>query len=272
MPTASMIARVSTLGMAAMSFAVMSCAFWPAAASAQTFDKVSFGTNWVAEAEHGGFYQALADGTYKKYGLDVTIVPGGPQINNRILLAVGKLDFFMSANTLQSFDAVARNIPTLTVAAMFQKDPQVLIAHPDQGIDTFEDLKKLTLFISKEGLASYEGEVPNRAELDKAIDETVKKGTGKPGGFPYVDHAPTGRAKCMQCEEPIEKGSLRVAVEREIDTGAMVTRGAGYLHPKCVAENLENVGGSVDDLVEGLKKNSRIDQAELDAAVATISA
>jgi len=124
----------------------------------------------------------------------------------------------------------------------------------------------------KEGLASYEGEVPNRAELDKAIDETVKKGTGKPGGFPYVDHAPTGRAKCMQCEEPIEKGSLRVAVEREIDTGAMVTRGAGYLHPKCVAENLENVGGSVDDLVEGLKKNSRIDQAELDAAVATIAA
>jgi NitT/TauT family transport system substrate-binding protein len=67
----------------------------------------------VAEAEHGGFFQALADGTYKKYGLDVTIVPGGPNENNRILLiSVGKLDFFMSANTLQSFDAVANNIPT----------------------------------------------------------------------------------------------------------------------------------------------------------------
>ena len=69
-------------------------------------DKVRFGTNWVAEAEHGGFYQALADGTYRKYGLDVTIVPGGPNVNNRILLPVGKLDFFMSANSLQSFDAV----------------------------------------------------------------------------------------------------------------------------------------------------------------------
>jgi NitT/TauT family transport system substrate-binding protein len=126
-----------------------------AAAQAQTLDKVSFGTNWVAEAEHGGHYQALVDGTYRRYGLDVTIVPGGPQVNNRILLPVGKLDFFMSANTLQSFDAVEQNIPTLAVAAMFQKDPQVLIAHPDQGIDTFEDLKKLTLFISKEGLASY---------------------------------------------------------------------------------------------------------------------
>jgi len=125
------------------------------AAAQQRLDKVSFGTNWVAEAEHGGHYQALVDGTYRKYGLDVSIVPGGPNVNNRILLPVGKLDFFMSANTLQSFDAVAQNIPTLAVADMFQKDPQVLMAHPDQGIERFEDLKKLTLFISKEGLASY---------------------------------------------------------------------------------------------------------------------
>jgi len=118
-------------------------------------DKVSFGTNWVAQAEHGGFYQAVADGTYKKYGLDVTIVPGGPNVNNRILLPVGKIDFFMSANSLQSFNAVEQNVPTVAVAAMFQKDPQVLIAHPDQGIEKFEDLKKLTLLVSKEGLVTY---------------------------------------------------------------------------------------------------------------------
>jgi NitT/TauT family transport system substrate-binding protein len=136
---------------------VAACGFMLAAppAHSQTLDKVSFGTNWVAEAEHGGHYQALADGTYRRYGLDVTIVPGGPNVNNRLLLPVGKLDFFMSANTLQGFDAVARNIPTVSVAAMFQKDPQVLIAHPDQGINKFEDLKKLTLFVSREGLASY---------------------------------------------------------------------------------------------------------------------
>jgi NitT/TauT family transport system substrate-binding protein len=133
----------------------MTAALWSGPAPAQTLDKVSFGTNWVAEAEHGGFYQALADGTYREYGLDVTIVPGGPQINNRILLAVGKLDFFMSANTLQSFDAVEQKVPTIAVAAMFQKDPQVLIAHPDMGVQKFEDLKDLTLFISKEGIASY---------------------------------------------------------------------------------------------------------------------
>jgi NitT/TauT family transport system substrate-binding protein len=126
-----------------------------ALAPAQQLDKVRFGTNWVAEPEHGGFYQALADGTYRQYGLDVTIVPGGPQVNNRILLPVGKIDFFMSANLLQAFDAVAQNVPTISVAAMFQKDPQVLIAHPDSGVENFEDLKKLTLFVSKEGVATY---------------------------------------------------------------------------------------------------------------------
>src|SRR4030088_2981413 len=138
----------------ALAVAGMLCAPVTAQA-AQSLDKVSFGTNWVAEAEHGGFYQALVDGTYRSRGLDVTIMPGGPNVNNRILLPVGKLDFFMSANTLQSFDAVEQNIPTLAVAAMFQKEPQVLMAHPGEGIDKFEDLKKLTLFISREGLASY---------------------------------------------------------------------------------------------------------------------
>ena len=125
-------------------------------ARAQTrLDKVSFGTNWVAEAEHGGFFQAVADGTYAKYGLDVTIVPGGPNDDNRMLLIAGKLDFFMAANTLMSFDAVANNVPVVTVAAIFQKDPQVLLTHPESKITKLEDLKPLTLFVSKEGISSY---------------------------------------------------------------------------------------------------------------------
>ncbi len=135
-------------------FAASSLALLAAPARAQPLDKVSFGTNWVAEAEHGGYYQAVADGTYKKYGLDVTIVPGGPQVNNRMLLLAGKIDFFMSANSLQSFDAVAQNIPTIAVAASFQKDPQVLLAHPGAA-EKFEDLKKLTILVSSEGLQTY---------------------------------------------------------------------------------------------------------------------
>jgi NitT/TauT family transport system substrate-binding protein len=120
-----------------------------------TLDKVSFGTNWVPEAEHGGFYQAVADGTYRKYGLNVTIVPGGPNDNNRMLLIAGKLDFFMAANTLMSFDAVANNVPVVTVAAIFQKDPQVFLTHPESKVTKLEELKPLTLLVSKEGISSY---------------------------------------------------------------------------------------------------------------------
>jgi NitT/TauT family transport system substrate-binding protein len=138
---------------------IVACLSAGNAARAQTPDKapdkVSFGTNWVAEAEHGGFYQALADGTYRRYGLDVTIVQGGPQVNNQLLLAVGRLDFSMTANSLQSFDAVEQSIPTISVAAMFQKEPQVLIAHPNRGINDLEDLRGLTLFISQDGLVTY---------------------------------------------------------------------------------------------------------------------
>ena len=118
-------------------------------------DRVRFGTNWVAQAEHGGFYQSAADGTYARHGLDVAIVQGGPQVNHRMLLAVGKLDFHITANSLQVFDAVQQGAATVAVAAMFQKDPQVLIAHPGQGIERFEDLRRLTLFISPAGVISY---------------------------------------------------------------------------------------------------------------------
>ena len=135
--------------------AALVAAAMSASLSAQALDKVTYGTNWVAQAEHGGFYQAVADGTYKKHGLDVTIVAGGPQINNRLLLAVGKLDFYMGANLLQAFDAVEKKIPTVVVASVFQKDPQVLLAHPDVGVEKFDDLKKLNILVSSEGVATY---------------------------------------------------------------------------------------------------------------------
>ena len=134
--------------------ALIACALFILPAHAQQADKVTFGTNWVAEAEHGGFYQAVADGTYAKYGLDVTIVPGGPQVNNRLLLLAGKIDFFMAANSLEGFDAVAQSIPTIMVAAMFQKDPQVLLAHPGAA-EKLTDLKNLTLLVSSEGMQTY---------------------------------------------------------------------------------------------------------------------
>jgi NitT/TauT family transport system substrate-binding protein len=117
-------------------------------------DKVTFATNWLAEAEHGGFYQAVADGTYAHYGLDVRIMQGGPQTNSRLLLATGKVDFDMGGNLIQAFDAVAGGVPIVAVAAMFQKDPFILMSHPGVGLDRLEDLPKASAFIGKDAFVS----------------------------------------------------------------------------------------------------------------------
>jgi NitT/TauT family transport system substrate-binding protein len=118
---------------------------------ARALDRVTIGANWLAEAEHGGFYQAIADGTYARYGLDVTILPGSPQKNNRLLLAAGKSDFYMGDNLIGEFSAVSENIPIVTVAAIFQKDPLVFMSHPGAGLDRFQDLPRAKAFV---GLAT----------------------------------------------------------------------------------------------------------------------
>jgi NitT/TauT family transport system substrate-binding protein len=125
-------------------------------AGAQELTKLRFGTNWLAEAEHGGFYQAVADGTYKKFGLDVEIVPGGPQANNLMLLPVGKIDFYMGGNMIQAFSALQENVPITAVAAIFQKEPQIVMSHPGMGMDKWEDLKMSNaVLMSKEALATF---------------------------------------------------------------------------------------------------------------------
>ncbi len=124
-------------------------------APAQALDKITFATNWRAQAEHGGFYQAVADGTYARYGLEVRILQGGPQINARLLLAAGRVDFAMGSNLIQTFDAVKQKIPVVDVASLFQIDPVILMSHPSQGYDRFEDLPKAkTAFIASDMLVS----------------------------------------------------------------------------------------------------------------------
>ena len=135
---------------------IAACSLVLGAAGTFAQEKIVFGTNWRAQAGHGGFYQAVADGTYKRMGLDVEIAQGGPQMNNRPLLATGKIDFLMAGNLLLSFDNVKNGVPTVVVAAIFQKDPQAIFAHPGQGYDKFSDLTKApTAFISKDGQFSF---------------------------------------------------------------------------------------------------------------------
>lgn len=137
-----------------MRLAVLALSLVALSATAQ--EKVTFATNWKAQAAHGGFYQALADGTYKAAGLDVTIQPGGPQVNNRPLLPAGRIDFLMTGNLLHSFDNVKNKVPTVVVAAMFQKDPQALMAHPGQGYETFSAMKNAPVaLVAKDGQFSW---------------------------------------------------------------------------------------------------------------------
>jgi NitT/TauT family transport system substrate-binding protein len=125
--------------------ALLAVAIAGASARAET---VSFGTDWKAEAEHGGYYQAIAAGIYKKYGLDVNLRQGGPQVNHAQLLAAGRLDFNIASNSFGPLNFVQQDIPIVAVAALFQKDPSVLIAHPGQGNDTLAALKGKPIMIS----------------------------------------------------------------------------------------------------------------------------
>jgi NitT/TauT family transport system substrate-binding protein len=124
----------------------------PAASGELT--RVTYGTNWFAQAEHGGFYQAVATGIYKEYGLDVTIKMGGPQVNGTQLLMGGAIDFFMGY-AADAITAVEQGIPKVTIASMFQKDPQILVAHPDTGVKTLADLKGRPIFISAAANVTY---------------------------------------------------------------------------------------------------------------------
>ncbi|HMN86375.1 MAG TPA: ABC transporter substrate-binding protein [Bauldia sp.] len=137
--------RTTTLGLVAGVAALAFCG--PALA----LDEITFGTNWVPEAEHGGFYQAVADGTYEKYGLKVTIIPKADQA----MLLGGKIQFYMRGNLLGTFSAAEQGVPIVDVAAIFQKDPQIIMAHPESGLKEFGDLAKLkSLFIHDDLFAS----------------------------------------------------------------------------------------------------------------------
>ena len=115
-------------------------------------DKLTFSTDWLAEAEHGGFYQALAQGIYKKHGLDVELKSGGPQVNGLQLLAAGQLDIVM-ADALQVMSAVEQQIPVTAIAATFQKSPTVIIAHA--GVKALADLKGTPIAISAAGNTTF---------------------------------------------------------------------------------------------------------------------
>jgi NitT/TauT family transport system substrate-binding protein len=118
-------------------------------------DRVNFGLDWKAEAEYGGYYQAVASGIYAKHGLEVSIRQGGPQVNQTQLLLAGRLDFTLASNSYLALNFVQENLPFTAVAAMFQKDPSILLAHPGQGNDSFEALRGKPIMIGADTRAGW---------------------------------------------------------------------------------------------------------------------
>ena len=219
------------------------------ASSAFALDEVSYGTNWLAQAEHGGFYQAVADGTYEKHGLKVTIVQGGPNAANRALLIAGKVTFYMGGQ-LGDMDAVKEGIPLTSVASIFQKDPQVLLAHPDQGIDKFEDLAKLdTIFMGKEGYSTYFEWMKKNFTGFK--DEQYKPYTFNPG--PFITNKASAQQGYLTSEpHEIEKqAGWAPKVFLLADAGFTPYSTMITTQQKTVEENPDMVQRFVDASVEG---------------------
>ncbi len=135
-------------GRCGMMLAWLALAVAPLTGAAGGAEKLVFGTNWKAEAEHGGFYQALAEGRYAKHGLAVEIREGGPMVNVAHLLAAGVLDAAMISNNAQAINFLLNDIPMVTIAAFFQKDPQVLLVHPGSAYRSIAEMKGRPIMIS----------------------------------------------------------------------------------------------------------------------------
>jgi NitT/TauT family transport system substrate-binding protein len=135
-----------------MKSAITTLVFAAAASFAHAQDKVTFLTSWYAQAEHGGYYQAVANGIYKKHGLDVTLKMGGPQVNAVQLLAAGQADFMMGKD-FQVLNGIQSGVPMVTVAAVFQSEPQGMVTHPE--VNSLADLKGKTIYLATSGRTSW---------------------------------------------------------------------------------------------------------------------
>ncbi|RDK11469.1 ABC transporter substrate-binding protein [Cupriavidus lacunae] len=134
-------------------------------ASAFALDKVVFLTSWYAQSEHGGFYQAVATGLYKKYGLDVQIRMGGPQVNGMQILTSGQADFLMGYD-LQVLKSVEQGVPVTTVGASMQTDPQGMMTHED--VKSLADLKTRTVLVSTSGRTTWWPWLRAKYKLDES--------------------------------------------------------------------------------------------------------
>jgi NitT/TauT family transport system substrate-binding protein len=248
--------------------------------SAQTLDKVSYQTNWRAQAEHGGFYLAVTNGIYKKYGIDADIRPGGPQQNPSQLLLGGRVDMIMS-NSFEAIRYAQENIPFLCIASIFQKDPQVLISHPGQGNDTLAALKGKPILVGAAGRTSY---WPFLKAKFGYTDEQIRPYTFNMAPF-LADKTISQQGFLSSEPFAIQKGGVNPVVHLIADAGFENYNTTINISQKMVAEKKDLVQRFVTASLEGwaeymkagpsaaaanaqiLKDNPDMDQEKIDYAV-----
>jgi NitT/TauT family transport system substrate-binding protein len=239
--------RIRTLAAAAGFFAAALCGAIIETTPVASAETVSFGTDWKAQAEHGGFYQAIATGIYKRHGLEVQLRPGGPQVNHSQLLAAGVLDFNMASNSFIPLNYIEQNVPMVAVAAIFQKDPTVLIAHPGQGSDSIAALKGKPIMIGSDSRVT--------------IWQFLKQSYGftdaqiRPYGFSVAPFLADPKAiqQGSLTSEPftIEKAGVKPVVMLLADAGYSSYAALIGTSQKLVRENPDLVQRFVDASIEG---------------------
>jgi NitT/TauT family transport system substrate-binding protein len=239
--------RIRTLAAAAGFFAAALCGAIIETTPVASAETVSFGTDWKAQAEHGGFYQAIATGIYKRHGIEVQLRPGGPQVNHSQLLAAGVLDFNMASNSFIPLNYIEQNVPMVAVAAIFQKDPTVLIAHPGQGSDSIAALKGKPIMIGSDSRVT--------------IWQFLKQSYGftdaqiRPYGFSVAPFLADPKAiqQGYLTSEPftIEKAGVKPVVMLLADAGYSSYAALIGTSQKLVRENPDLVQRFVDASIEG---------------------
>ncbi|WP_439624696.1 ABC transporter substrate-binding protein [Shinella sp.] len=207
---------------------------------AYSLDKVRFGTDWLAEADHGGFYQAVADGTYARYGLDVEIVQGGPGTQNRALLLAGKLDFYLGTQQEQLV-GIEQGIPLVDVAAFYQKNAQVIVTHPDSGIEKFGDLAKLeTIFMTQGGFGAYFEWM--KANYGGFRDEQFRPYTYSPA--PFLANKQSGQQGLITAEP------FQIKEQTGVEPKIFLLADAGYMPYATTITVQQNLTDTNADLVQ----------------------
>jgi NitT/TauT family transport system substrate-binding protein len=214
--------------------------------AAQALDKVSYQTGWLAQAEQGGLYQAIATGIYEKYGIEVTIRKGGPQIDMNAPFLAGRVDFTES-NGFTVFNYVKENLPGVAVAAYFQKDPRVLISHAGVGNDKLEDLKGKPVLIATTGRQTYWQWLKAKYGF---TDEQAKPYTFNMAPF-LADKNVTMQGLVTSEPMDLKKSGVPAVVHLLADSGFENYATVVMASPKMVAENPDLVQRFVNATTKG---------------------